>query len=141
MNCQDIMKRDVVTATEDQTIQEVAQVMASRNIGFVPVVDRGGRPIGTVTDRDMTVRAVAQGKSPSNCRIAEVLTRETVTCSADSDLAAAEKLMIEHHKSRIMLTDSTGKLIGIISLSDLATRDPGRRAAVVLREVATREVH
>ncbi|HEY0713990.1 MAG TPA: CBS domain-containing protein [Polyangia bacterium] len=141
MNCQDIMKRDVVTATENQTIQEVAQVMATRNIGFVPVCDGEGRPIGTVTDRDMTVRAVAQGKSPSSCRIAEVMTRETILCRADSDVASAEKLMIEHHKSRIMIADGGGKLIGIISLSDLATRDPGRRAAVVLREVATREAH
>jgi CBS domain-containing protein len=141
MNCQDIMKRDVVTAKEDQTIQQVAQEMATRNIGFVPVCDEAGRPIGTVTDRDMTVRAVAQGKSPSSCRVGEVMTRETVVCRADSDIASAEKLMIEHHKSRIMITDNANKLIGVISLSDLATRDPGRRAAVVLREVATREVH
>jgi CBS domain-containing protein len=140
MNCQDIMKRDVVTASEDQTIQEVAQEMAIRNIGFLPVCDRSGRAIGTVTDRDLALRAVAQGR-PSTCRVADVMTRETVTCLADGDLATAEKQMIEHHKSRIMVTDGAGKLVGIISLSDLAKRDPGRRAAVVLREVATREAH
>ena len=139
MTCDEIMKGNVQTVREDQTIQEAAEIMAREKIGFLPVCDGSGSVIGTVTDRDLAVRAVARNKSPASCRIAEVMTREVVSCRPTDDLSTAEQSMIQHHKARIVVTNAAGDLCGVISLSDLAEREPGKRAALVLRGVSSRE--
>jgi CBS domain-containing protein len=113
--------------------------MATANVGFLPVCDRDGKALGTITDRDITVRAVARGKAPASTPVAEVMSREVISCLETDDLAVAEQRMVQHHKSRILVIDDSGRLKGVISLSDLAQRDPERRAAVVLRGVSARE--
>jgi CBS domain-containing protein len=139
MTCDEIMKNEVQTVGESATIRSAAEKMASSNIGFLPVVDDDGKVLGTITDRDIAVRAVAKGRSPDTTPVGEVMSREVVAVRSSDDLAAAEQLMVQHHKSRILVTDPAGRLQGVISLSDLAVREPGKRAAVVLREVSSRE--
>jgi CBS domain-containing protein len=139
MICEEIMKRELQTIDEASSIQHAAEKMATANVGFLPVCDRNGQALGTITDRDITVRAVARGKSPGSTSVGEVMSREVVSCQAGDDLATAEQRMVQHHKSRILVIDEGGRLKGVISLSDLAQNDPGRRAAVVLREISSRE--
>jgi CBS domain-containing protein len=139
MRCEEIMKRQVQRSAEGESLQQAAEKMASANIGFLPVCDEGGRVLGIITDRDITVRAVARNRPPDATTVGEVMTRAVVACHAADDLAAAEQRMIQHRVSRIVVQDETGQLCGIISLSDIAEREPGRRAAIVLREVAARE--
>jgi CBS domain-containing protein len=138
MRCEEIMKRQVQTSVEDETLQRAAEKMALANIGFLPVCDQGGKVLGIITDRDITVRAVAKSKGDTT-PVGEVMTRAVVSCRGGDDLAVAEQRMIQHRVSRIVVEDDRGMLCGIISLSDLAEREPGRRAAIVLREVASRE--
>jgi CBS domain-containing protein len=139
MTCEEIMKRQLQTIDETASIQHAAEKMATANVGFLPVCDRAGKALGAITDRDITIRAVARGRTPASTSVSEVMSREVVCCRAGDDLAVAEQRMAQHHKSRILVTDDAGVLKGIISLSDLAQREPGRRAAVVLREVSSRE--
>ncbi len=139
MRCEEIMKRQVQTSGEQETLQRAAEKMARSNIGFLPVCDERGKVLGIITDRDITVRAVAQSKSSDGTRVGEIMTRAVVSCRASDDLAVAEQRMIQHRVSRIVVEDEQGALHGIISLSDLAEREPGRRAAIVLREVSARE--
>ncbi len=140
MLCQDIMKADVECFRTSDSVRDVARRMRQVNIGFVPICDRDGRPLGVVTDRDIALRVCADDKSAALTRAGEVMTHETVTCRATDDVERAEVRMAEHHKSRIMVVDEVGRLVGVISLSDLAVEDSGERAAETLRRVAEREV-
>jgi CBS domain-containing protein len=139
MRCEEIMKREVQTAREEDTLQRAAEMMALANIGFLPVCDEGRKVLGIITDRDITIRAVARSRSADGTTVGEVMTRAVVACKAGDDLAVAEQRMIQHRVSRVVVQDEQGALSGIISLSDIAEREPGRRAAIVLREVSARE--
>ena len=137
MQCAEIMKRDIECVAPQASIQSAARKMREQNVGFLPVCDEGMRVVGTVTDRDIAIRAVANGLS-SNMTVETVMTPEVVACRPEDELSYARELMAEHHKSRIMCISRSGRLEGIISLSDIAQLDEitGRET---LREVSSRE--
>ena len=137
MRCDEVMKTRVECVHENDTARDCARRMRDRNLGFLPVCDAAGRPIGTLTDRDLALRIVAEDLDGTE-RVGSVMTREVVCCREKDDIAEAEQLMAQHHKSRIMVVDSGGKLCGVISLSDLAERD-SRRAILTMREISSRE--
>jgi CBS domain-containing protein len=139
MRAEEIMKKDVECLLEQDTIQQASRRMRDYNIGFLPVCDAQGRAIGTLTDRDIAIRVCAEDRLPGATNVSEVMTREVVTCKLGDDLRECEKKMAEHKKSRIMVTDANDKLVGVISLSDIAEKEPGDLAAKTLREVASRE--
>jgi CBS domain-containing protein len=138
-SCDEIMKRQVQVAKEDETIQHAAEKMALANVGFLPVCDSSGRVIGTITDRDIAIRIVARNIPADSCPVREVMTAEVVSCRPDDPLKLAEQFMAQHQVSRVVITDETGHLDGVISLSDIAEREPPRRAARTMRAVAARE--
>lgn len=122
------------------SVRDCAVIMKAENIGFVPICDESGAPVGTLTDRDIAIRVVAEGKS-ADTKVDQVMTKDVVSCRLGDDLSTAERLMRERRKSRIMVCDSQGKLVGVISLSDIAEVEPEQIAAQTLREVASRETH
>jgi CBS domain-containing protein len=126
--------------TANDSVQVAARKMRDENIGFLPVCENGTKVIGTVTDRDIAIRACADDRAASKTRIRDVMTREVVGCRPSDDVAKAEELMSKHHKSRMLCIDEAGKLVGVISLSDIAKHQTDA-AAQTLREVTTREVH
>ena len=139
MLCRDLMRRPVQCAAPHESAQSAARRMQDSNIGFVPVCDEQSALIGVVTDRDLAMRVCAPARSPADVDIGEILTPTVVACRPDDDLRDAEDLMVQHRVSRIVVTDATGGVEGVISLSDVAMADPAR-AAVILREVASREL-
>ncbi len=140
MRCEEMMKRDVHCCRQDDTLQSVARMMRDHNIGFVPVCDHD-KPIGTVTDRDLAIRACADGLSPATTKVSQVMTKEVIRCRPSDDVHTAEELMSKNHKSRIMVCDDGGKLVGVISLSDIADLEDEAIAGETMREVASRESH
>jgi len=138
MRCQQIMKKDVESLSPTDTVQGAAKRMRDGNVGFLPVCDASGRVLGTITDRDLAIRVLAEA-SPSTTRVEEVMTREAVCCRPEDALEDAEKLMSKNQKSRIMCVDAEGHLVGVISLSDIAQRNAAE-ASQTLREVTAREV-
>lgn len=138
MQCSALMKTDVECCSVDQTVETAARRMAERGIGFVPVC-YGRKVIGTLTDRDIVIRVVAQGLPPSEVKVSDVFSREVVSCSPDDELIVAEALMSKHKKSRIICLDRDDGLAGVISLSDVARVETGARSAALLRSVAQRE--
>jgi CBS domain-containing protein len=138
MLCSELMKSEPVCVLPDTTVQAAAQRMGDENIGFLPVCDNSGKVLGTLTDRDIAIRAMAKAL-PATTRVADVMTCEVVACRADEDIQQAEERMRRAQKSRIMCTDAQGRLVGVISLSDIARSEPDDRAAGTLRAVATRE--
>jgi CBS domain-containing protein len=113
--------------------------MRDEHVGFLPVCDANGRVIGTITDRDLTIRVLARGRAPTTS-VDDVATREVVACRPHDDLFTAEELMAKHHKSRMICVDEDYRLVGIISLSDIAEHEDGAAASNVLRRVSEREV-
>jgi CBS domain-containing protein len=118
----------------DDTVQSCARLMKDENIGFVPVCDRDGKPIGAITDRDLAIRVLADGKT-GNEKIDRYVTREVVGCRTGDDIQDAARLMREHQVSRVMVCDDAGKLQGVISLQDLAEEESDEMAGRTLTDV------
>ena len=137
--CADVMKTNLQVVREDDSLRVAAETMAAANVGFLPVCDDWGKAIGTITDRDIVVRAVAQTFDPDLRRVSEIMSRNVVTCRPDDDLVMAEQFMSQYQVSRLAVTDDDDILVGVISLSDIAEHEPARRAARTLRAVAARE--
>ena len=138
MRCEEIMKKDVECVSPQDTVQAAAKRMRDENIGFLPVCDQSKKVQGTITDRDLAIRVLADGRQATT-PVKDVMTREVVAVRPDEDLRKAEELMSKNHKSRIMCVDQGGKLVGVISLSDIAQREDPGRAAQTLRNVSERE--
>lgn len=100
---------------QGESIRDAARRMKEESIGFLPVCDRDGKPIGAVTDRDITIRAVAEGRSLDE-DVAGVMTREVIGCRIGDDLKEVEQQMRDHRTSRVMVCDQDGKLRGVVSL-------------------------
>ena len=140
MQCREIMKHKVQLISENETIQAAARKMRDANVGFLPVVDREQRVCGTVTDRDLATRALAEAR-PADSPVSAVVSREVVSCNPEDDLSVAESLMISRKKSRVMCIDTDGRIAGVISLSDIAQAEGARKAAKTFRGVTQREAH
>jgi CBS domain-containing protein len=140
MLCKQIMKRDIAHVSVDDSVRSAAARMRADNIGFLPVCDASGRVVGTLTDRDITVRVVADDL-PADTLVDEVMTREVVACSPSDDVHRAELLMGKYKKSRMICVDDSGHPVGVISLSDIAQNESSEQTARTMRRVTMREVH
>jgi CBS domain-containing protein len=142
MLCEDLMKCEVETFREHDRVDAIARRMREVNIGFAPICDGDGRPVGTLTDRDIALRVCAEDRRASETRAGDVMTREVIACRETDDVARAEEAMALHRKSRIMVLNEHGHLTGVISLSDVVEEeDDDVRAADTVRHVVDRETH
>ena len=137
--CRDVMTEDLVFCTPGDTVSKVAQLMKREDIGPVLIVDneRSKTLVGIVTDRDLAIKVVGEGRDPQKTRVEDVMTRKLVTCHADDDVDVAMKAMAQHQLRRIPVVDENMKLVGIISQADVATRvDEPEKTAEVVREIS-----
>ncbi|MGH8175796.1 MAG: CBS domain-containing protein [Steroidobacter sp.] len=138
MRCSEIMKTDVECVSPQTSVHDAARKMRDQSVGFLPVCDERMRPIGTLTDRDIAVRAVA-GELSMSAPVEAHMTREVVSCSPGDDIEHARDLMEEHRVSRIMCTTRDGGIEGVISLSDIVDLDE-EGGARTLSQISRREV-
>lgn len=136
--CKEIMKQEVECLSQEDAVEVAARKMRDKNVGFLPVCDGAKKVIGTLTDRDIVLRVVADGE-PATTGVGDVMTREIVACRPEDDIRRAEQLMGQHRKSRILCTHEDGRLAGVISLSDIAQREDDRNTARTVRRVTERE--
>lgn len=139
MRCDELMKHNVECISQQDSAQHAGERMRSLNIGFLPVVDLDGRVLGTVTDRDLAVRIVADNL-PATAPITRCMNREVVACHPEDNIQRAESLMADRQKSRIMVIDRNDKIVGVISLSDIAMVESDGRLGSAIRSVSQREV-
>lgn len=138
MRCEEIMKRDLECVSPQDKVDTAASKMRDQNVGFLPVCEQDMKVLGTLTDRDIAIRVVAE-KRGGDVLVKDVMSNEVVTCHMHDDLRKAEDLMAKNHKSRIMCIDDDNRLVGVISLSDIAQHERGARAASTLKKVSERE--
>ena len=115
------MTSTVKVARPNESIRCAARAMRAMNVGSLPVCD-GKRLVGMVTDRDITIRAVADGADPEAALVKDNMTEDIVYCFEDQDAHEAERIMQERQIRRLPVLDRDKKLVGILSLGDLATR-------------------
>jgi len=133
---EEIMTRNAQVIAPDANLQEAARMMKNLDVGGLPVCD-GEKLCGFLTDRDITLRAVAEGQDPANCKVSDVMTRQIHWCYADEDVDKAAKLMKDNQIRRLMVLDRDKKLCGIVSLGDLAVEgDDDEFAGDVLESVS-----
>jgi CBS domain-containing protein len=119
MQVKDMMTRGAECIFPDATLQEAAQRMKSLDVGPLPVCEND-RLVGMLTDRDITVRAVAEGRDPRATRVRDAMTEGVCYCFEDDDVADAARLMKEKQIRRLLVLDHNKRLTGIVSLGDLA---------------------
>ena len=133
--CSELMTKDPVCCLPESTAADAASLMKRENIGPIPVIEneRTRKLVGIVTDRDLALKIVAEGRDPVSTKVEAVMTRKVVTCRAEDDLQKALDAMSEHQLRRIPVVDNDNRILGIISQADVATRvnQPEKTAAVV----------
>jgi CBS domain-containing protein len=133
--CEEVMTRGPVCCLPTTLVVEAAKIMKRENIGPIPVIqDEQTRTlVGIVTDRDLALKIVAEGRDAKSTKVEAVMTRKVVTCRAEDDVQKALDAMAEHQLRRIPVVDEEGKILGIIAQADVATRvnQPDKTAEVV----------
>jgi CBS domain-containing protein len=134
MRVSEAMTRDVVLVNPDQSIAEAAAIMEDCDIGSLPVAD-GDRLVGMITDRDIAVRAVARGMS-SETPVSEVMSKEVLYCFDDDEVPNVAKNMSDIQVRRLPVVNRDKKLVGILSLGDLARKSEPKTAGEAMKGIA-----
>jgi CBS domain-containing protein len=122
--CSDVMTREPASCEPSDSIVKAAEVMKREDVGAVPVVESKSsrRLVGIITDRDIVVRVVAAGRDVRSTTVGDAITSTPVTCREDEDVTEAVTCMAQRQVRRLPVVDSEGRLVGIISQADIATR-------------------
>jgi CBS domain-containing protein len=138
MKVKDIMSPDPVCCTADASLQEVARAMVERDCGEIPVVDdvESLRPVGVVTDRDITCRAVATGRDTLQMTAADCMTSPCVTVRPETSVADCLQTMEEHQIRRVLVVDAAGRCCGMVAQADIARHAPERDTGRMVQEVS-----
>jgi CBS domain-containing protein len=123
MKIRDVMTRSVELVNPDTSLEEAARKMRETDTGFLPVGEND-RLVGTLTDRDITIRAVAEGRDPKSAKVRDAMSDELVYVFEDADTAEAADLMAQRQIRRLPVLNQDKRLVGVVSLGDLATRTP-----------------
>ena len=134
-NVREVMTRNVESARPDMTVKEVAQIMKDRNIGSLPVADQR-RVAGLITDRDITIRIVAEGRDASSTRVADVMSRDVVSVKENDQLENAERLMHDRQLRRLPVVNEQGELTGYLAMARIAREESPEQAGKVLKGVS-----
>jgi len=115
----------------DKPVSYAAKMMRDEDVGLAPIVE-GERLVGVLTDRDIAVRVVAEGRDPDRVKVAEVASRDVVTLDPQQDLDEALRLMAQHQVRRLPVVEEDGRLVGVVAQADVAKEaDQGRTGEVV----------
>ena len=131
----DAMTTHPRTVQGSTTVVEAARVMRDEDTGIVPIVE-GDRLVGVVTDRDIAIRVVAEGKDPQSTTVGEIASSNLVTIDPDQDLDEALQLMAEHQVRRLPVCEDDGRLVGIVAQADIARSSSEERTGRTVEEIS-----
>jgi CBS domain-containing protein len=120
MQCKEIMEQNVQFVRRDDKVGSAAEIMKNAEIGFLPVCNpEDNKIVGTLTDRDIAIRLVAEKRIPET-KVSDVMSTAPIFCHSDDDIDKARELMESHQVSRMIVLDDNDGLAGIVSLADIA---------------------
>ena len=123
------------TVKTGDSVVEAAKLMRGEDAGIAPIVD-GDRLVGVVTDRDIAIRVVAEGRDPQSTKVEEVASQNVVTIDPQQDLDEALRLMAQHQLRRLPVVEEDGKLVGIVAQADVARHADADRTGRVVEEIS-----
>jgi CBS domain-containing protein len=138
MNVRDVMTPDPACCTPDASLRDVARLMVEHDCGEIPVVDSQAslKPQGVVTDRDIVVRTIAEGRNPMELTAGQVMTTPATTVTPDTDLDDCANVMERQQIRRVPVVDEKGRVCGMVSQADIVRSARDGMAAELVREVS-----
>lgn len=138
MKVKEIMTENPACCTGSTNLQEVAKMMVDNDCGCIPVVENedNKKPIGMITDRDITIRTVAKGKNPLEMTAEEVMSKQVITVKEDTPVEDCCNLMEENQIRRVAVVDQNGSCCGMVAQADIALDTDDDKTAEVVQEVS-----
>ena len=130
----EVMTSNPATIESSATVVDAAQLMRDEDVGLVPVTE-GGRLVGTITDRDITIRVVAESKDPQSTTVRDVASTDVVTLNPDQDFEEAVRLMSQHQVRRLPVVEG-GQLVGIVAQADVATEGEDTKTGQLVQDIS-----
>jgi CBS domain-containing protein len=131
---QQLMTSDPCSIDVDKSVAYAAKMMRDENVGLAPIVE-GDRLVGTVTDRDIVVRVIAEGKNPESTMVREVASTDLVTVEPQQDLDEALKLMAKHQVRRLPVVER-GRLVGVVAQADVARQADDSKTGELVEQIS-----
>jgi CBS domain-containing protein len=132
---QDLMTRNPCSIDADKSVVYAAKMLRDEDVGLAPIVE-GDRLVGTVTDRDIAIRVVAEGKDPESTKVKDIASINLVTVNPQQDLDEALKLMAKHQVRRLPVTEEGGRLVGLVAQADIARTGNEERTGRVVEGIS-----
>ena len=138
MLVQEIMTKNPACCTSETNLQEVAKMMVENDCGCIPVVDSESskKPVGMITDRDITIRTVAEGKNPLDLTAADAMSNDAITVTPETSVEECCNLMENNQIRRIAVVDGNGGCCGMVAQADVAQYATTGQTAEVVKEVS-----
>jgi CBS domain-containing protein len=131
----DVMTSDPRTVDADQPVAYAAKMMRDEDVGLAPVVE-GDKLIGMLTDRDIAIRVVAEGKDPNQVTVREVASNQVVTIDPQQDLSEALRIMAKHQVRRLPVVEEDGRLVGVVAQADVAREGDDTQTGELVQEIS-----
>jgi CBS domain-containing protein len=131
----DVMTSNPHAVETSTPVAEAARIMKNEDVGPVPIVE-GDRLVGMVTDRDIAIRVVAEGKDPRSTPVSEIASRDLVTIDPDQSVDEAARLMAQHQVRRLPVVEEDGRLVGIVAQADVAQAGDDARTGEVVQQIS-----
>ena len=133
----ELMEKNLEMISPDATLVEAARKMSEAECGFLPVGEKGGSPEGIITDRDIVIRAIAQGKDPSKVKVRECMTDEVCACRESDSLDDAAQTMSENNVSRLVVRDNGDKICGVLTFGRIIRSNDDKQETSSVVQTAT----
>jgi CBS domain-containing protein len=131
----EVMTSKVCAIDADKPVAYAAKMMRDEDVGLAPIVE-GDRLVGTLTDRDIAIRVVAEGRDPESTLVREVASNDLVTVDPQQDLDEALRLMGEHQVRRLPVVEEDGRLVGVVAQADIARQADDRKTGEVVERIS-----
>jgi CBS domain-containing protein len=131
----DLMTENPCSIDADKSVAYAAKMMRDEDVGLAPIVE-GDKLIGTLTDRDIAIRVVAEGKDPDQTTVREVASTNLVTIDPQQDLDEALRLMAKHQVRRLPVVEEDGRLVGVVAQADVAREGDDKQTGQVVQEIS-----
>jgi CBS domain-containing protein len=132
---QDLMTRNPCSIDADKSVTYAAKMLRDEDVGLAPIVE-GDRLVGTVTDRDIAIRVVAEGKDPESTKVKDIASINLVTVDPRQDLDEALQLMAKHQVRRLPVTEEGGRLVGLVAQADIARSVGDKQTGRVVEQIS-----
>ena len=131
----DVMTSNPCTVDADKSVAYAAKMMRDEDVGLAPIVE-GDKLIGMLTDRDIAIRVVAEGRSPDQVTVREVASKQVVTIDPQQDLDEALRIMAKHQVRRLPVVEEDGRLVGVVAQADVAREGNDTQTGELVKEIS-----